>query len=102
MRPPKQGNAYNIQRVMQDVISANPELISAQEQGGQIHLTDAGALMRFQELDGKCLVACVAELDEDNVMYYAEQLPPACALLKRVKELCGVAFFNLEEDSEGN
>ena len=101
-RPPKQGHAFNIQRVLQDVISANPELLAVQAAGGELRLTDPGVIIRMQELDSKCLVACVEGLDEDNVMYYAEQLHPECLLLQRVKELCGVSVFNLEEDSEGN
>ena len=102
VKPPKQGLAYIVQGVLQDIISKNPELIAMQETGGAGRLTDAGAILRFQELDGRCLMACVKEIDEDNVMFYSGQLDPDCALLKRVKELCGVGIFDLEEDSQGN
>ena len=102
VKPPKQGIAYGIQGVMQEVISKNPDLMEAQAGGGAVRLTDAGVLLRLQELDGRCLMACVKEIDEDNVMFYTEQLSPDCDLLQRVKQLCGVGIFELEEDSEGN
>ena len=102
VKPPAQKAAYEIQKVLQSIISANPDLLSAQQEGGQMRLTDAGVLMRFQELDGRCLVACVDSITEANVMHYVDQLPPDCVLLKRVKSLCGVEAYDLEEDSEGN
>ena len=102
VRPPKQGIAYHIQSVMQEVISKNPELMEAQATGGRVQLTDAGAVLRLQELDGRALMACVDGVNEDNVMYYVEELTPECRLLQRVKQLCGVGNIELEEDSEGN
>ena len=102
VKPPSQSAAYDIQKILQEIISANPDLLAAQQGGGQMRLTDAGILMRFQELDGRCLTACVEQINEDNVMFYVDQLAPACNLLKRVKALCGVEAYDLEEDSEGN
>ena len=102
VRPPKQGIAFEIQKVLQGIVSANPALMEAQAQGGNLRLSDPGALMRFQELDGRCLVACVDGITPDNVMHFTAGLPPDCDLLKRVKTLCGVEIYDLQEDAEGN
>ena len=100
LHSPKQGVAYEIQKVLQDVMSGSGEMVGDQL---ELRMTDPGVLLRLQELDSRCLVACCPEIDADSVMGVLDLLPENSKVLTRAKALCGADMgeMAMEEDDAG-
>ena len=100
-KAPTEGDAFEIRKILQDVISANRLITDGAIEGSKVEIDDPGVFIRLRELDSKCLIACVDELTPENVMGLLAQLKPDSYLLNHVKSLCGVDMFQRIEGEEG-
>lgn len=100
VKAPNQTVCFELKRVLQDIITANPALVKAAEQGAEIEFKDPGIMMRLTELDSKCLVACVDQIDDHNVMAFIANLEDDAEVINRCKELCGIDVYTTSEGNE--
>lgn len=93
LKSPKQGIAFEIQKVMRNILSAGGEIDEAQG----LKLKDPGALLQLEELGGRCLLACCESITPDTIMGVLDSLPENSRVVERAKALCGVGAFEFEE-----